>query len=103
MCDQNCGVQSLDRQKDTGIDKRLKTEGPKLLSNNIFYLKTVIIGDPINSNLLTQATHYHPLVSFNFEIHMNTVLFSKYYFFFTFGVKYIQLVTMSLYLPTAGL
>ena len=47
LCDQNCGVQSLDRQKDTGTDKSLKTEGPKILSNDIFYFRTVIIGDPI--------------------------------------------------------
>ena len=41
-----------DRQTDrqthgTWTDKRLKTEGPKILSNYMFYFKTVIIGGPI--------------------------------------------------------
>ena len=31
---------------DTGTDKSLKTEGPKILSNDIFYFRTVIIGGP---------------------------------------------------------
>ena len=30
----------------TGTDKSLKTEGPKILSNDIFYFMTVIIGGP---------------------------------------------------------
>ena len=30
----------------TGTDKSLKTEGPKILSNDIFYFRTVIIGGP---------------------------------------------------------
>ena len=51
LCDQNCGVQPADRQTDrithTGIDKSLKTEGPKILSNDIFYFRTLIIGGPI--------------------------------------------------------
>ena len=39
-----------DTQTDTGTDKSLKTEGPKILSNDIFYFKTDhwrsnIIGD----------------------------------------------------------
>ena len=37
-----------DTQTDTGTDKSLKTEGPKILSNDIFYFKTVIIGGPIS-------------------------------------------------------
>ena len=41
LCDQNCGVQPADRQTDrmahTGTGKSLKTEGPKILSNDIFY------------------------------------------------------------------
>ena len=53
LCDQNCGVQPADRQThrhtDTGTDKSLKTEGPKILSNDIFYFRTVIIGGPIIS------------------------------------------------------
>ena len=32
---------------DTGTDKSLKTEGPKILSNDIFYFRTMIIGGPI--------------------------------------------------------
>ena len=36
-----------DTQTDTGTDKSLKTEGPKILSNYIFYLKSVIIGGTI--------------------------------------------------------
>ena len=52
MCDQNCGVQPADRNTDTHThtwtDKRVKTEGPKILSNDImFYFRTVIIGGPI--------------------------------------------------------
>ena len=53
LCDQNCGVQPADRQTDrithTGTDKSLKTEGPKILSNDIFYFRTVIIGGPIQT------------------------------------------------------
>ena len=46
LCDQSCGVESLDRQTHTWTDKSLKTEGIKILSNYIFYFKTVIIGGP---------------------------------------------------------
>ena len=52
LCDQNCGVQPADRQTDTRqthgrrTDKSLKTEGPMILSIDIFYFKTVIIGGP---------------------------------------------------------
>ena len=54
LCDQNCGVQRADRQThrhtdrdtDTWTDKSLKTEGPKILSNDIFHFRTVIIGGP---------------------------------------------------------
>ena len=50
LCDQNCGLQSVDRQTEsqthaTWTDKSLKTEGPKILSNDIFYFRTVIIKD----------------------------------------------------------
>ena len=34
------------RHTDTGTDESLKTEGPKILSNDIFYFRTVIIGGP---------------------------------------------------------
>ena len=37
---------------DTGTDKSLKTEGPKILSNDICYFMTVIIGGPTNKNQL---------------------------------------------------
>ena len=47
MCDQNSGVQSLDRQTHTWTDKSLKTVGPMILSNDIFFFKNVIIGGPI--------------------------------------------------------
>ena len=49
LCDQNYGLQSEDRHTHThrGTDKTLKTEGPMILSNDIFFLKTVIIGGPI--------------------------------------------------------
>ena len=48
LCDQNCGVQNADRQTDGQTGRKIKTEGPKILSNYIFYFKTVmIIGGPI--------------------------------------------------------
>ena len=44
-----CDVQSTGRHtnghRDT--DRKVKTEGPKILSNDISYFKTVIIGGPI--------------------------------------------------------
>ena len=36
-----------DRQIDIPTDRKVKTEGPKNLWNDIFYFKTVIIGCPI--------------------------------------------------------
>ena len=33
--------------QQTDGQKKVKTEGPKILSNDIFYLMTVIIGGPI--------------------------------------------------------
>ena len=36
-----------DRQKHGPSDRKVKIEGPKILSNDIFYFKTVIIGGPI--------------------------------------------------------
>ena len=40
-----------DRQTGvTWTDKSLKAEGPKILSNDIFYLQTVIVGCPIFNN-----------------------------------------------------
>ena len=56
LCDQNCGLQSEHRhrhthththtQTHTWTDKSLKTEGPMILSNDVFFFKTVIIGGP---------------------------------------------------------
>ena len=56
LSDQNCGVQPADRQTHTQTDRQtdrqthrhmdrqnLKTEGPKILSNDIFKFRTVII------------------------------------------------------------
>ena len=40
----------------TRTDKSLKTEGPKILSNYIFYFKTVIIGGPIWGETLNITT-----------------------------------------------
>ena len=39
-----------DRHNHRRMDKSLKTEGPKILSNYIFYFKTVIFGGPIDNN-----------------------------------------------------
>ena len=56
LCDQNCGVQPAEgqthRQTHTQThghmdSKSLKTEGPMILSIDIFYFRTVIIGGPI--------------------------------------------------------
>ena len=44
----------MDDDTDTGTDKSLKTEGPKIFSNDIFYFRTVIIGDPINQIYLVK-------------------------------------------------
>ena len=54
LCDQNCGVQNVNMQKhkhtdtqtDGLTDRKVKTERPKILSNDIFYCKTVIIASP---------------------------------------------------------
>ena len=61
LCDQNCGLQSehrhthrhTHRHSDTCTDKSLKTEGPMILSNDIFFFKTVIIGGPILINVVS--------------------------------------------------
>ena len=42
-----------DRQTDIQTDRKVKTEGPNILSNNIFYFKTVIVGGPINRSRST--------------------------------------------------
>ena len=47
LCDQNSGLKSEHRQTQGRTDKSLKTEGPMILSNYIFYFKTVIIGGAI--------------------------------------------------------
>ena len=66
LCDQNCGLQSEDRQTNrqtetqtdaTRTDKKLKTEGPMIFSNDIFYFKTVmIIGGPTRRPILFALT-----------------------------------------------
>ena len=48
LCDQSFGVQPVDIQTHrhtphVRTDKKVKTEGPLNLSNDIFYFKTVII------------------------------------------------------------
>ena len=52
LCDQNCDVQSADTHththtNSTRTDRQKKTEGPEILSNDIVYFKTVMIGGPI--------------------------------------------------------
>ena len=64
LCNQNCGVQPADRHTDTWTDKSLKTEGPKILLNDIFYFRTVIIGGPI---LLTKKKHHQRKFSSHFK------------------------------------
>ena len=49
LCDQSCSVQPADRQTHTWTEKSYKTEGPMILSIDIFYFKTVIIGGPIKA------------------------------------------------------
>ena len=54
LCDQNCGVQRAythtQRHTETQTDRIVKTEGPKILSKDIFYFKTVAFGGPITEN-----------------------------------------------------
>ena len=57
LCDQNCGLQSEHRHTQGRTDKSLKTEGPMILSNDIFYFKTVIIGGPIKGKRKWQSRH----------------------------------------------
>ena len=49
MCDQNCGIQSVNRQTDKQTDNQIDrqkstTRGRKILLNDFFYFQTVIIG-----------------------------------------------------------
>ena len=52
MDQQICGTKTVayrartDRQTQAQTDKKVKTEGPRILSNDIFYFRTVIIGGP---------------------------------------------------------
>ena len=58
LCDQICGLQKVDRLTHASrTDKKVKTEGPEILLNNIFYFKNVVIDGPIMSLCL-------PLLSF---------------------------------------
>ena len=47
-----------DGQTDGRTDKSLKTEGPMLLSIDIFYFKTVIIGGPIYYTTKSLRTYF---------------------------------------------
>ena len=51
FCDQNCGVQCLNRQTDgrtDGLtDRKVKTEGPKIMLSKGWLRLTLIIGGPI--------------------------------------------------------
>ena len=51
FCNQNSGVQSVDRQTDRQTDgqadRQENTEGHKIMYTYICYLPTVIIGGPI--------------------------------------------------------
>ena len=42
----------LGQTYDKRTDKSLKTEGPKILSNDFFYFRTVIFGGPIPQRCL---------------------------------------------------
>ena len=55
LCDQNSEIQSVKNQKDRKTDRKLKLEGAMILSNDIFYSKTVTIGGPIKEFLVTPS------------------------------------------------
>ena len=40
LCDQNCCMQSVNRQTNTHTDRKVKTEGPKILSNDILLISS---------------------------------------------------------------
>ena len=46
LCDQNCGVQCLNRQTDGRTDRKVKTEGPKIIFIESRLRLTLIIGGP---------------------------------------------------------
>ena len=52
VCDENCGIQSLERRTHTHTqtNSKVKTEGHKIMYITISYLATVIIGGPIQKN-----------------------------------------------------
>ena len=61
----------------TRTDKSLKTEGPKILSNDIFYFRTVIIGGPITNNNIS----FILCSAFEINLHVlsdNGMLISKF-------------------------
>ena len=62
--DENCGIQSLDIHTET--DRKVKTKGPTILSNEIFYLKT----DSWRSNkeVSNSCAFLLPIVYFNLMI-----------------------------------
>ena len=47
LCDQNCGVQSVNSHAHRHTDRKVKTEGPKIMYIYICYLLTVIIDGEI--------------------------------------------------------
>ena len=67
----------VDTDRQTHGQTEKKTEGPKILSNDIFYFKTVIIGGPIRFSLFV----------FNacFKLHTNLNSSSWFYFYFRIG------------------
>ena len=62
---QDCVIKTVayslrtDRHTGTGTDKSLKTEGPKILSNDIFYFRTVTIGGPTTDQTIHNQNHHY--------------------------------------------
>ena len=74
LCDQSCSVQPADRNTHTWTDKSLKTEGPMILSNDIFFFKTVIIGGSILILKSISITHFHLDVCMSLSMLQTTLL-----------------------------
>ena len=85
LCDQNCGLQSEDRQKDTWTDKSLKTDGPMILSNDIFFFKTVIIGGPIISVApINKILYFISIVGCKYQVQLQM----RHLFFFSLNQSF---------------
>ena len=72
LCDQNCGIQLADRQTE------VKTDGPKILSKDIFYFKTVIIGGPIKDRGQQTSTDlfcFKTLINLLFSVYLIKSIF----------------------------